>query len=92
MHIEWLTTFTRKCATCIITMSCILLASQTSIAAPSLVGFDFSGDLAVVVVDSGCAEAGGTDGRRDAGIFPAHVPVVALSRSPPPSAGTRSVC
>jgi hypothetical protein len=62
---------------------------QTSIAAPSLVGFDFSGDL-VVILDGGSAEAGGTDGRRDAGIFPAHVPVVALSSSPPSATGTRS--
>ena len=53
-----------------------------------LVDFDFSGDL--VVVNGGeCAEVGGTDGRTDARIFPAHVPVVALSKSPP-STGTRS--
>ena len=63
-------------------------SSQTSIAA---LDFDFSCDLAAVVVDGGCAEAGDTDGRRDAGIFPAHVPVVALSRSLPPSTITRSV-
>ena len=62
-----------------------MLLLYTSVAAPSLVGFEVSGDL-VVIVD---AEAGGTDGRRDAGIFPAHVPVVALSKSPP-SAGTSS--
>ena len=62
----------------------------TIVAASSLVGFDFSGDL-VVVVDGECVEVGpgGTDGGRDAGIFPAHVPVVALSKSPP-SVGTRS--
>ena len=36
-------------------------------------------------------EGGGTDGRRDAGIFPAHVPVVALSKSPS-FAGTKSMC
>ena len=52
-------------------------------------GFDFSGDLVVVVDGGECSEVGGTDGRRDAGIFPAHVPVVALSKSPP-STGTRS--
>ena len=56
----------------------------------SVAGFDFPGDL-VAVVDGECVEVGGTDGRRDAGIFPAHVPVVALSKSPL-SAGTMSTC
>ena len=49
---------------------------------------DLAGDVAVfegeVTPDDGC-----TVGARDAGIFPAHVPVVAVSRSPP-SAGTKS--
>ena len=54
-------------------------------------GLDFSGDLAVVVDDGESTGAGGTDGRRDAGIFPAHVPVVALSKSPPSVGKTSAI-
>ena len=46
---------------------------------------DFPGDL---VGESVC-ENGGTEGVREPGILPAHVPVVALSRSPT-SVGTKS--
>ena len=48
-----------------------------------------AGDLEVVGGEWVC-EGGGATGGRDAGILPAHVPVVALSKSPP-SAGGRSI-
>ena len=44
-----------------------------------MVSLALAGDLTV----GGVWEDGGRAGGRDAGIFPAHVPVVALSRSPP---------
>ena len=52
---------------CSYTVYNIWVHVSTSVAASLLVGFDFSGDLAVAVDDGESTGAGSTDGRRNAG-------------------------